>query len=257
MSMSSKKKILAGVVGVGALVFVGALAYALIPTDTRDIGPGQQVAAGSAEEKQLIEAGRYVAVASDCIACHTAGNGKQYAGGRGIESPIGTMYATNITPDKNTGIGNYSLNDFDRAVRHGIKPGGGTLYPSMPYPSYAKMSDGESRQRYPVAAVDPLAAVDLAQAVRPGSGADRRRQVRRRQHRTRRLPGAEPGSLRQLPHPEVKHDERTGAGRIRSGIPVGRSADRRLAGGQPARRQGRRHGRLEPEGHRRHPQERA
>ena len=56
--MSSKKKILAGVVGVGALVFVGALAYALIPTDTRDIGPGQQVAAGSAEEKQLIEAGQ-------------------------------------------------------------------------------------------------------------------------------------------------------------------------------------------------------
>jgi len=146
--MSSKKKILAGVVGVGALVFVGALAYALVPTDTRDIGPGTQVAAGSAEEKQLIEAGRYVAVASDCIACHTTGNGKQYAGGRGIESPIGTMYSTNITPDKKTGIGNYSLNDFDRAVRHGIAPGGATLYPSMPYPSYAKMSDQDLRALY-------------------------------------------------------------------------------------------------------------
>lgn len=162
--MSSKKKILAGVVGAGALVFVGALAYALIPTDTRDIGPGQQVAAGSAEEKQLIEAGRYVAVASDCIACHTAGNGKQYAGGRGIESPIGTMYATNITPDKNTGIGNYTLNDFDRAVRHGIKPGGGTLYPSMPYPSYAKMSDQDLRALYVyfMKGVAPVAAENRA-----------------------------------------------------------------------------------------------
>ena len=162
--MSSKKKILAGVVGVGALVFVGALTYALIPTATRDIGPGQQVAAGSAEEKQLIEAGRYVAVASDCIACHTAGNGKQYAGGRGIESPIGTMYATNITPDQKTGIGNYSLNDFDRAVRHGIKPGGGTLYPSMPYPSYAKMSDGDLRALYVyfMKGVAPVAAENRA-----------------------------------------------------------------------------------------------
>ena len=158
--MSSKKKILAGVVGVGALVFAGALAYALVPTETRDIGAGPQLAAGSAEEKQLVEAGRYVAVASDCIACHTAPGGKDFAGGRGIESPIGTMYSTNITPDQKTGIGAYTLNDFDRAVRHGIKPSGGTLYPSMPYPSYAKMSDQDLRALYAyfMKGVAPVAA---------------------------------------------------------------------------------------------------
>lgn len=148
MTMSSKKKILIGAIGAGVLVFAGALGYALVPTETRNIGAGQALAAGSAAEQQMIQAGRYVAVASDCIACHTAPGGKQFAGGRGIESPIGTMYSSNITPDKKTGIGSYSLDDFDRAVRHGIVPGGGTLYPSMPYPSYAKMSDQDLRALY-------------------------------------------------------------------------------------------------------------
>ena len=146
--MSSKKKILIGAIGAGVLVFAGALGYALVPTETRNIGAGQTLAAGSAAEQQMIQAGRYVAVASDCIACHTAPGGKQFAGGRGIESPIGTMYSSNITPDKKTGIGSYTLDDFDRAVRHGIVPGGGTLYPSMPYPSYAKMSDQDLRALY-------------------------------------------------------------------------------------------------------------
>lgn len=146
--MSSKKKILIGAVGAAVLVFAGALGYALTPTETRDIGPGPVLAANSAEEQQMIQAGRYIAVASDCIACHTTPGGKQFAGGRGIESPIGTMYSSNITPDKKTGIGSYSLNDFDRALRHGILPSGATLYPSMPYPSYAKMTDQDVRSLY-------------------------------------------------------------------------------------------------------------
>jgi mono/diheme cytochrome c family protein len=146
--MSSKKKALTAVVAVAVIAVAGAWAYASAPTPTRAIAAGPAVAAGSAEEKTLVEAGRYVATASDCIACHTAGGGKAFAGGRAIASPIGDMVSTNITPDKTTGIGNYSLDDFDRAVRHGIAKDGASLYPAMPYPSYAKLSDGDVRALY-------------------------------------------------------------------------------------------------------------
>ena len=121
------KKVILALAVVGAVVFAGAYGYAVAPTETRKIEPGpllSAMATGTTPDAGLIEKGRYVATASDCIACHTTGNGKQYAGGRGIESPIGTMYSTNITPDKETGIGAYSLDDFDRAVRHGIAPDG-------------------------------------------------------------------------------------------------------------------------------------
>jgi mono/diheme cytochrome c family protein len=130
------------VAAVAVVVFGAALAYALTPTSTRAI-PAQPEAT-----KAVIDAGRYVAVASDCIACHSAPGGKPFAGGLAMASPIGTIYSTNITPDKKTGIGNYSLNDFDRAVRHGITPAGGTLYPAMPYPSYAKMTDQDVAALY-------------------------------------------------------------------------------------------------------------
>src|SRR5207237_565081 len=130
------------------IAVAGAWAYASAPSPTRAIAAAPGVAAGSAEEKTLVEAGRYVATASDCIACHTANGGKAFAGGRAIASPIGDMYSTNITPDKTTGIGNYSLDDFDRAVRHGIARDGSSLYPAMPYPSYAKMSDQDVRALY-------------------------------------------------------------------------------------------------------------
>lgn len=146
MTQRSLKKPVLAVVAVAVVAGLAALAYALAPTATRNIGPGP---AGTAPPSAaLIEAGRYVATASDCIACHTAPGGKPFAGGLGIASPIGTMYSSNITPDKTTGIGNYSLDDFDRAVRHGITPSGATLYPAMPYPSYAKLKDDDLRALY-------------------------------------------------------------------------------------------------------------
>ncbi|WP_263143705.1 cytochrome c [Pseudomonas sp. RIT-PI-AD] len=95
----------------------------------------------------LVAQGEYLARAGDCVACHTAKDGKPFAGGLPMESPIGTLYSTNITPDK-TGIGDYSFEDFDKAVRHGIAKGGGTLYPAMPYPSYARVSDDDMRALY-------------------------------------------------------------------------------------------------------------
>ncbi|MCD5977824.1 c-type cytochrome [Pseudomonas quasicaspiana] len=97
---------------------------------------------------ELISKGAYLARAGDCVACHTAHDGKTFAGGRGIESPIGTIYATNITPDKDTGIGSWTYGDFERAVRRGVGHDGSALYPAMPFPSYAKVSDEDTQALY-------------------------------------------------------------------------------------------------------------
>ena len=97
----------------------------------------------------LIEKGAYLARAGDCVACHTSHDGgKPFAGGLGIASPIGTIYSTNITPDKNTGIGNWTYGEFERAVRRGIGHDGSALYPAMPVPSYAKVSDEDTQALY-------------------------------------------------------------------------------------------------------------
>src|SRR6202020_917325 len=108
----------------------------------------RQIAAPAVLDDKLVEAGRYAAGLGDCAACHNAPGGQAFAGGLAVASPIGNIYSTNITPDRATGIGAYSLDDFDRAVRHGITPGGGTLYPAMPYPSYAKLSDADVTALY-------------------------------------------------------------------------------------------------------------
>jgi mono/diheme cytochrome c family protein len=92
--------------------------------------------------------GEYLARAGDCVACHSAKGGKAFAGGLAMGTPMGTIYTTNITPDPDTGIGNYSLEDFDRAVRSGVAKDGHHLYPAMPYPSYAKISDEDLKELY-------------------------------------------------------------------------------------------------------------
>ncbi len=99
------------------------------------------------KDATLIKQGEYLARAGDCVACHTASGGKPFAGGLPMESPVGTIYSTNITPDKQTGIGEYSFEDFDNAVRHGIGKDH-TLYPAMPYPSYARVTDADMRALY-------------------------------------------------------------------------------------------------------------
>ena len=84
-----------------------------------------------------VEQGEYLAKAADCMVCHTAPDGKEYAGGFGFKLPFGTLYSTNITPDKDTGIGDYSDQDFLNALHRGVRRDGAWLYPAMPYPSYA------------------------------------------------------------------------------------------------------------------------
>jgi mono/diheme cytochrome c family protein len=100
-------------------------------------------AVGAADGQQFdqIEKGHYLTTAADCYACHTVPNvGKPFAGGRPIETPFGSITAPNITPDAETGIGAWSDQQFDNAVREGVRPNGTRLYPAMPYTSYTKMS---------------------------------------------------------------------------------------------------------------------
>ncbi|MFZ4210536.1 c-type cytochrome [Pantoea endophytica] len=100
------------------------------------------------DEAQLIKQGEYLSRLGDCMACHTVSGKGDYAGGLAIESNLGTIYSTNITPDKEHGIGNYSEQQFSDAVRKGVLPNGARLYPAMPYPDYAKISDADMHALY-------------------------------------------------------------------------------------------------------------
>jgi mono/diheme cytochrome c family protein len=91
-----------------------------------------------------IERGEYLARAADCMVCHTVKDGKPYAGGLGFKLPFGTLYSTNITPDKETGIGNYSDQDFLNAMHRGIRRDGARLYPAMPFTSYTYVTDADA-----------------------------------------------------------------------------------------------------------------
>ncbi|WP_243040120.1 c-type cytochrome [Dyella sedimenti] len=111
-------------------------------------GGGDASATAPAPTDEQIKQGEYLAHVADCAACHTAPGGKPFAGGLPIGSPIGTIYSSNITPDPVTGIGKYTYGQFERAVRRGINAAGHTLYPAMPYPSYAKVSDQDIQALY-------------------------------------------------------------------------------------------------------------
>jgi mono/diheme cytochrome c family protein len=124
----------------GPLAFSGGSTVAL--SDYKEANPTGVPA--SLANADVVKRGEYLARAADCMACHTAPGGQDYAGGLAIELPFGTIYSTNITPDKDTGIGNYSDEDFLNAVRRGIRTDGTRLYPAMPYPSYTYMTDADA-----------------------------------------------------------------------------------------------------------------
>jgi mono/diheme cytochrome c family protein len=98
----------------------------------------------SLAKASLVERGAYLARAADCMVCHTTQGGKEYAGGLGFKLPFGTLYSTNITPDKETGIGNYGDQDFLNAVQRGTRRDGARLYPAMPFTSYTYMTDADA-----------------------------------------------------------------------------------------------------------------
>lgn len=99
-------------------------------------------------DSELVERGEYIARTADCIACHTILGGEDFAGGLPMLTPLGAIYSTNITPDKETGIGGYSFDDFNNAVKHGVRKDGSALYPAMPYPSYQIMPDEDVAAMY-------------------------------------------------------------------------------------------------------------
>ena len=89
--------------------------------------------------------GAYLVHAGGCISCHTRPGGAPFAGGRALNTPFGTFYSPNITPDRETGIGGWSDADFGRALREGIGPDGRHYFPVFPYPSFTGISDDDAR----------------------------------------------------------------------------------------------------------------
>lgn len=105
----------------------------------RGAEPAAPVAGVPADLPASISHGQYLATAADCVACHTRDGGTPFAGGRPFKLPFGILYATNLTPDAETGIGSWSDQAFVDAVRRG-SGSHGPLYPAMPYTSYAGLS---------------------------------------------------------------------------------------------------------------------
>jgi mono/diheme cytochrome c family protein len=153
--MSAGRRTLLGVVAIAVVVAVVAVWIVRGPGPMA-FADGQKVAladykAGdptgipaSLATASLVERGAYLARAADCMVCHTTQGRKEYAGGLAFKLPFGMLYSTNITPDKETGIGNYSDQEFLNAVHRGIRRDGARLYPAMPFTSYTYISDADA-----------------------------------------------------------------------------------------------------------------
>ena len=153
--MRARARIVAGV-GAIAVIALGAAVWILRGPGPMAFSGGQKVELPDYHDvnptgvpatlagASLVERGAYLAKAADCMVCHTTKGGKDYAGGLGFKLPFGTLYSTNITSDKETGIGNYSDQEFLNAVHRGVRSDGARLYPAMPYTSYTYMTDADA-----------------------------------------------------------------------------------------------------------------
>jgi mono/diheme cytochrome c family protein len=121
------------------LAALGITAYLGLKDDAMVVA-----AAPAGTPAELVTRGAYLARAGDCMACHTTRGGAAFAGGRALLTPFGTLYAPNITPDKETGIGNWSADDFWRALHNGKGKGGKLLYPAFPFPNYTKVTRADA-----------------------------------------------------------------------------------------------------------------
>lgn len=127
---------------------------------------------------ETLARGAEVFGAANCAGCHTAENGAPNAGGRAMQTPFGTVYSTNLTPDPETGLGQWSFAAFERAMRHGISRDGKNLYPVFPYTSFARIDDADMQALYaylqtlpPVRAQTPRAALLAPVNLRPVNAA--------------------------------------------------------------------------------------
>jgi mono/diheme cytochrome c family protein len=140
--MRTPVKITLGIVVLGLLA---ALAFSLMRPGELPISADTAPVTRTTE---LINKGEYLARAGDCVACHTAPGGREFAGGRAMPTPFGNLYVPNITPDDETGIGRYTPDEFFRMMHEGIGRDGKLLYPAMPFPSYTKVTREDSDAIY-------------------------------------------------------------------------------------------------------------
>ncbi|MGH8779837.1 molybdopterin cofactor-binding domain-containing protein [Paraburkholderia sp.] len=157
-----------GALAAGAAGWLGA--WSIAPAPIAPIAPPL----ASSFAPDLIARGKLLAAAGDCAVCHTATRGVPNAGGRPLETPFGIIYSTNITPDSQTGIGNWSLEAFTRAMRNGIHRDGRHLYPAFPYTAFQNVSDDDMKALYaylmaqtPVRARPPQTSLAFPFSVRP------------------------------------------------------------------------------------------
>ncbi len=136
--MTLMKRVLSVLLLVAATA-VGAL-YWLGTRDDASTGPTASADEGAA----LMERGRYLALAGNCMACHTSQGGKTFAGGTPIPTPFGTVYGPNITPDPDTGIGAWTADDFWQALHNGKSKDGTLLYPAFPYTEYTRVTRSDA-----------------------------------------------------------------------------------------------------------------
>jgi mono/diheme cytochrome c family protein len=153
-----KKKTLALAIVLAAVVLCGA---AVSLASQPALAPDPQAASKVSDPNAVAQGARLAAV-GDCMVCHTAKGGKPFAGGLPIDTPFGKIFSTNITPDPETGIGDWPLEAFTRAMRKGISRDGHHLYPAFPYNHFQHMTDEDIgflyaylMRREPVKAVAP------------------------------------------------------------------------------------------------------
>jgi mono/diheme cytochrome c family protein len=125
------------------LVALGITAWLGLREDNTDA-----IANTPANTADFVARGAYLARAGNCMGCHTARGGAEYAGGRAIQTPFGAIPAPNITPDRDTGIGSWSADDFWRALHNGKSKDGKLLYPAFPYPNYTRVTRADSDAMY-------------------------------------------------------------------------------------------------------------
>jgi len=128
-------------------VLVAGLAGFYLATSPKRIPPIDSGSSGSFEAT-LISRGAALAALGNCDSCHTTKGGTRFAGGRGIPTPFGTIYATNITPDRDTGLGTWSEEAFQRAMQEGVARDGHYLYPAFPYNHFTAVTAQDNQALY-------------------------------------------------------------------------------------------------------------
>ena len=150
--MSRRRKVVLGLLAAAGVAAIGA-AWAMLPPRALSFAGGHAVPLAAyrgpdptgvpteLRTGDILTRGKYLTEAADCAVCHTAADGQPFAGGRAFPTPLGVIYAPNITADRQTGIGGWTDADFLRAVHDGVRKDGQHLYPAFPYESYTLLAD--------------------------------------------------------------------------------------------------------------------